>query len=125
MIEDAKKPFVACEKFTEFHVAEEKHQKNALKRHPGSQIHILQIEVESTIQHPRRNMAVETRWSTLTGLYRCLSWEESVTCSHVATRLNGYVAGHGSMAAFNREWRQLGLSTRIAEYVRSVIIKRG
>lgn len=48
-----------------------------------------------------------------------------MTCSHVATRLNGYVSGHGSMAAFNREWRQLGLSTRIAEYVRSVIIKRG
>ena len=59
MIEDAKKPFVACEKFTEFHEAEDKHQKNALKRHPGSQIHILQIEVESTIQHPRRNMAVD------------------------------------------------------------------
>ena len=48
-----------------------------------------------------------------------------MTCSHVATRLNGYVSGHGSMAAFNMEWRQLGLSTRIAEYVRSVIIKRG
>ena len=67
----------------------------------------------------------ELNCSTFTGLYRCLSWEESVTSSHVATRLNGYVAGHGSMAAFNREWRQLGLSTRIAEYVRSVIIKRG
>jgi len=83
---------VSCEPFKNFYIAEKKHQKNALKRHPG--------------------------------LFKCLAWEEDLTHSFVATRLNGYIGGNGSMAKFNKEWENLGLSKKIVEYVRKVIIKR-
>ena len=58
-------------------------------------------------------------------LVRSLAWEDSPATSVVASRLNGYLGGHGNMAAFNREWQSLGLTSRIAEYVREVIVRRG
>ena len=58
-------------------------------------------------------------------LLACLDWEESLASSYVATRLNGYLGGHGKMASFNREWESLGLSKKIAAEVRRVIIRRG
>lgn len=84
--------YIEIEQFQDFHRAENKHQKNALRRHPG--------------------------------LFKCFHWEDCIASSFVATRLNGYVSGHGTMANFNREWKSLGLSARIAEYVRNVIIKK-
>jgi len=78
--------------FYSFHRAEEKHQKNQLRRHPA--------------------------------LLACLRWEKSLSASYVATRLNGYVGGHGAMDKFNKEWELLGLNKDMAAYVRSIIIKR-
>jgi len=83
---------IGIEIIKNFYIAEKKHQKNALKRHPG--------------------------------LLKCVAWEEDLAHSYVATRLNGYIGGHGSMAKFNQEWESLGLSKKITEYVRKVIIKR-
>ena len=62
--------------------------------------------------------------NVVTGLFKCLHWEDCIASSFVATRLNGYVSGYGTMAHFNKEWKSLGLSARIAEYVRNVIIKK-
>ena len=57
-------------------------------------------------------------------LLACLAWEKSLSASYVATRLNGYVGGHGAMDKFNKEWEILGINKDMAAYVRSVIIKR-
>ena len=59
-----------------------------------------------------------------TPLVRCLAWDSPAT-SHLITRLNGYLGGRATVAAFNKEWEALGLSKRIAEYVRGVIVRRG
>ena len=58
------------------------------------------------------------------GLIKSISCVEDLSDSVVATRLNGYVGGWGSMARFNRESRDLGLNSRMTEYIRSVIIKK-
>lgn len=57
-------------------------------------------------------------------LVRCLAWETSPATSYLITRLNGYLGGRASVAAFNREWEALGLSRKIAEYVRGIIVGR-
>ncbi|XP_037582113.1 peptide methionine sulfoxide reductase isoform X1 [Dermacentor silvarum] len=60
-----------------------------------------------------------------TALYKSLiqSGMRDVTTSHVATRLNGYVAGFGTMAAFDAECDRLGLSADQANAVRALIRK--
>ncbi|XP_075530134.1 peptide methionine sulfoxide reductase-like isoform X1 [Dermacentor variabilis] len=60
-----------------------------------------------------------------TALYKSLiqSGMKDVTRSHVATRLNGYVAGFGTMAAFDAECDRLGLSADQANAVRALIRK--
>jgi len=88
----AKTISIHCGKFQAFYVAEDKHQKNSLKRHPG--------------------------------LLKSFDEKVKIVDSYVATRLNGYTGGCGKMAGFNKEWKELGLSKKIAEYVRNVIIKR-
>ena len=58
-------------------------------------------------------------------LATCFAWETSPTSSFVISRLNGYLGGGGHVAAFNKEWETLGLTRKIAEYVREVIVRRG
>ncbi|XP_070574781.1 peptide methionine sulfoxide reductase-like [Ptychodera flava] len=41
--------------------------------------------------------------------------------SHIATRLNGYVGGYGSMDNFNKEAEKLGVSEDQINYVRQII----
>jgi peptide-methionine (S)-S-oxide reductase len=43
--------------------------------------------------------------------------------SHIATRLNGYVGGYGTLAAFEAELPKLNLDDKTAEYVRRAIQK--
>jgi len=43
--------------------------------------------------------------------------------SHVATRLNGYVGGYGTLAAFEEELPRLKLDDRVAAYVRNAIAR--
>ncbi|KAF2349219.1 Peptide methionine sulfoxide reductase MsrA [Trinorchestia longiramus] len=44
--------------------------------------------------------------------------KEALMASHVAARINGYVGGYGSLAAFEEEWPTLGISEKCAEFVR-------
>nr|XP_037283563.1 peptide methionine sulfoxide reductase-like [Rhipicephalus microplus] len=80
-------------KLEQYHLAEQHHQKYRLQRQ--------------------------------TALYKSLlqSGMKDVTRSHVATRLNGYVSGYGTMAAFNAECNQLGLSSDQIDAVRALIRK--
>lgn len=57
-------------------------------------------------------------------LLQCLGKEVDLATDYVATRLNGFVAGRGNMASFNREWEGLGLSREQAGHVRKIIIRR-
>jgi len=41
--------------------------------------------------------------------------------SHAAARLNGYVGGYGTLEQFEAEWRPLGLTEQMAEYVKTVL----
>ncbi len=43
--------------------------------------------------------------------------------SHVATRLNGYVGGYGTLAAFEEELPRLKLDDRVAAYIRNAIAR--
>ncbi|XP_075733698.1 peptide methionine sulfoxide reductase isoform X2 [Rhipicephalus microplus] len=80
-------------KLEQYHLAEQHHQKYRLQRQ--------------------------------TALYKSLlqSGMKDVTRSHVATRLNGYVSGYGTMAAFDAECNQLGLSSDQIDAVRALIRK--
>jgi len=77
-----------------FTVAEQRHQKNRLRRDPA--------------------------------MVRCLvqSGQDDFTSSHLATRLNGFLGGKGTMAQFNKEWQDLGLNKEQAAHVRRAIVKR-
>lgn len=79
---------------SKFTLAEPKHQKNRLRRDPA--------------------------------MVRCLvqSGLQDFTSSHIATRLNGFLGGKGTMAQFNKEWQDLGLSKEQAAHVRKAIIKK-
>ena len=46
---------------------------------------------------------------------------DDMTCGHVCTRLNGYLSGYGKAEHFELEWKDLGLSTDAAEYVKDHI----
>lgn len=46
---------------------------------------------------------------------------EDLIDSHVCARLNGYIAGCGSLAAFEKECEDLGLHQTQADYVRRVL----
>ncbi|KAA0190304.1 hypothetical protein HAZT_HAZT004092 [Hyalella azteca] len=72
-----------------FYDAEDYHQKYLLQQHP-SLCHMLDLDPS----------------------------KEGLMSSHVAARLNGYMGGYGSRAAFEEEWPRLGLSEKCAEYVR-------
>ena len=48
---------------------------------------------------------------------------EDLISGHVIARLNGYVAGYGSPAAFEEEWPSMGIDEKTANYVRRQIIK--
>lgn len=41
--------------------------------------------------------------------------------SHIATRLNGYVGGYGTLADFEKELPSLHLDDKVADYVRHAI----
>ena len=43
---------------------------------------------------------------------------DDMTSGHVSTRLNGYLSGYGKAEHFELEWKDLGLSTDAAEYVK-------
>ena len=43
--------------------------------------------------------------------------------SHVATRLNGYVGGYGTLADFENELPSLNLEDKVADYVRRAMAK--
>lgn len=49
-----------------------------------------------------------------------LSDKEIIT-SHIATRLNGYVGGHGSLEALEKEMPSFNLSTKLQERVKSLV----
>ena len=46
---------------------------------------------------------------------------DDMTSGHVSTRLNGYLSGYGKAEHFELEWKDLGLSTDAAEYVKDHI----
>jgi len=50
---------------------------------------------------------------------------EPLNRSFVATRLNGYVGGYGSLKAFENEIEQLALPPGVEKYVRSQISSKG
>jgi len=79
---------------SKFITAEARHQKNRLRRDPA--------------------------------MVRCLvqSGHEDFTSSYLATRLNGFLGGKGTMAQFNKEWQDLGLNKDQAAHIRKAIIKR-
>jgi len=85
---------VVLEGSSVFTVAEQRHQKNRLRRDPAMVRCLLQ------------------------------SGQDDLTSSHLATRLNGYLGGKGPMAQFNKEWQHLGLNKEQAAHVRRTIIKR-
>jgi peptide-methionine (S)-S-oxide reductase len=41
--------------------------------------------------------------------------------SHAISRINGYAAGHGSLAVFEHEWPLLGVTEEVAEYLRKIV----
>lgn len=73
----------------EFYVAEDYHQKYMLQRHP-TLCHMLDVD----------------------------PCGEELLTSHVLARLNGYVGGFGTRAAFEEEWPTLGVGEKVANYVR-------
>lgn len=48
---------------------------------------------------------------------------DQLQTSHVATRLNGYVIGLGGIEQFNKEAEKLGLTEKMADYVRALLKK--
>jgi len=74
---------------TDFYVAEDYHQKYLLQRHSN-------ILDDLDIQPG-----------------------EELTNSHIATRLNGYLGGYGSMDSFDKECEELELPKSVENYVRS------
>jgi len=79
---------------TTFYDAEDYHQKYLLQQHPWV-MNVLDIEPGSELNN-----------------------------SHIAARLNGYVGGYGTFAAFEAELPKLGLDEKTADYIRHVM-KRG
>lgn len=49
--------------------------------------------------------------------------EDELIESHVAARLNGYIAGYGQIPKFQAEWEKLGLNEKMAEYVKNRMMK--
>ncbi|KAK8750137.1 hypothetical protein OTU49_015259 [Cherax quadricarinatus] len=43
---------------------------------------------------------------------------EELIRSHVAARINGYIGGYGTVAEFDKEWQQWGISEKMANYIR-------
>jgi len=76
---------------TAFYDAEDYHQKYLLQRHPWL-MNVLDIEPGSELND-----------------------------SHIAARLNGYVGGYGTFAAFEAELPKLGLDEKTADYIRRVM----
>lgn len=58
-------------------------------------------------------------------MVKCLGPANCLTKSYVATRLNGYLGGRGTIQQFHEEWEELGLSQEQAEYVRKAMVRRG
>jgi len=50
-------------------------------------------------------------------------YPDEITNSHVCARLNGYVAGYGDVKEFEKEWAELGLNEKQAEYVKAALCK--
>lgn len=75
----------------EFYDAEDYHQKYLLQRHPKV---LVQLDIEPG---------------------------EQLVRSFVATRLNGYLGGYGSLKAFDGEKDKLALPPKIEEYVRKQV----
>jgi peptide-methionine (S)-S-oxide reductase len=44
--------------------------------------------------------------------------DEELITSHVAARLNGYIGGYGKMSDFDQEWKALGITERMAMFVK-------
>jgi len=57
-------------------------------------------------------------------IVRALGEDIDLVRSYVATRVNGYLAGRGSMFSFSKEWEGLGLSQKQAAYIRMAIMRR-
>jgi peptide-methionine (S)-S-oxide reductase len=49
--------------------------------------------------------------------------EGEIVRSHLAARLNGYIAGRGDVSQFDAEVSHLGLSEETADYVRQLVVK--
>ncbi|XP_032683034.1 peptide methionine sulfoxide reductase isoform X2 [Odontomachus brunneus] len=80
-------------KFTKFYAAEDYHQKYRLQQHPWL--------LEST------NLTIP----------------ETLRASPLAAKLNGYIAGAGSLEQFRQELPRLGLNEKAAQYVTKHIIE--
>lgn len=47
--------------------------------------------------------------------------DDQVITSHIASRLNGYLSGHGSLAKFEKEHVNWGINKQQADYVKDKI----
>lgn len=90
------------------------HQKYLLQQHPAL---LKAIDMPAASQVSKYDMIVP-----ILPLYivhtptRIFSMQDLIT-SHLACKLNGYVAGFGSQKDFESEKQQLGLNNQISEYV--------
>lgn len=48
---------------------------------------------------------------------------ESIVKSHIAARLNGYVVGFGGIKQLEEESEKLGLTGKILDYVRNLVVR--
>ncbi|KAG0713345.1 Peptide methionine sulfoxide reductase [Chionoecetes opilio] len=81
--------------FTGFYEAEDYHQKYLLQRHPGL-LNALDVEPG-----------------------------EELIRSHVLARINGYLGGYGTVLGFDKEWKDWGITEKMAEYVRAELVSSG
>jgi hypothetical protein len=48
---------------------------------------------------------------------------KELIASHVSARLNGFIGGYGKIKDFEAEWEKMGLNEKMAEYVKSQMVK--
>lgn len=49
--------------------------------------------------------------------------DQQLIDSHVAARVNGFVGGYGKIQDFDQEWEKLGLTEKMADYVKTQLTK--
>lgn len=84
---------------------------------------ILKLGQFYTAEESHQKFRLQRQKALYTSLVQ--SGMKDVSRSHVATRLNGYVGGFGTLAAFDAESGQLGLSADQINAVRALIRRGG